>query len=273
MKIHLAIVLTAMALLTGCVSKEVPVIQKYIDTEIRSEPYQVTEQYEIKTPHITSLYTIDESELARFKLLQFNVPYPVHILLNKVGGGTVKWAIVGRRGYDLLRIYQFTVNDQDTNARVSIKFDNNESKSLCIQSISRENRAVQNGFQPLVGSAIESRLAGYHALQSSSTLFDDMLRDQWSTGYTDTRSQTCTSELKPEEIANPIEFSIDKLFKVEDWALISIRSPASVSYVWDSVQEGTRQVTKYRDIPYQVEKQRTVIVTKSVPFWETDSSK
>ena len=89
------------------------------------------------------------------------------------------------------------------------------------------------------------------------------------------------SEIVKEEdlsgLQHPIEFSFDEMFETDGWALIYITSlpfqtrcflTMSVDYVWDDVETGTREATKYRDVPVQVEKQRTVTETRQVPFWQ-----
>ncbi|MBM3120011.1 MAG: hypothetical protein FJ006_10795 [Chloroflexi bacterium] len=47
----------------------------------------------------------------------------------------------------------------------------------------------------------------------------------------------------------------------------------SVHLVWSDVVSEKRPVTKERQVPVQVEKQRTVMQTKKVPFWEAVSGK
>jgi len=282
MKPYLAIVVAVMTLLTACVSKEVPVIQKYSDTEIRSEPYQVTEQYDINTPNVTPVYTVSHTEVWS------SYPgIPVQMLFNKADDNTVKWAIVGIR-VNWVKQNQFSINEkanwgvesaeQQTpkNQRISVKFDK-DNVSMCIQTQGRADIAKQKGFEPLSNDNIRSiwtmpqRIKYYDLI--TMTGFKDMLDDQYSTGYIDTSTRVCNYDQKDSKMANPIEIPLDIMFKYEDWALLSINSPATVSYVWDNVTTGTHEVTKYRDVPYQVEKQRTVMLTKSVPFWEAGASK
>jgi len=78
-------------------------------------------------------------------------------------------------------------------------------------------------------------------------------------------------------LARPIESSFEEMFQKDGWGLVYITSlpwtiqcalDMSIEYVWDDVEVATRDVTKYRDVPVQVEKQRTVTETKKVPFWE-----
>lgn len=272
-----------MALLTACISKEIPTTQTYIDTEMSSEPYQVTEQYDINTPNVTPVYTVSDTEVWR------SYPgIPVQMLFNKADDNTIKWAIVGIR-VDSIKQNQFSINEQtkwgispikqqtQKNQRISIKF-NKDAVSMCIQIQGRADVAKQKGFQPLSDDNIRSawtivQRIHYYDLITTTHGLKDMLDDQYSTGYIDTSTRECTYDQKDSILANPIEIPLDIMFKYEDWALLSISSPATISYIWDSITTGTHEVTKYRDVPHQVQKQRTVMVTKSVPFWETFQTK
>jgi hypothetical protein len=51
--------------------------------------------------------------------------------------------------------------------------------------------------------------------------------------------------------------------------MVELQPVQEVKIAWcDNVTE-KKTVTKERQVPYQVEKQRTVTQTKKVPFWET----
>lgn len=80
---------------------------------------------------------------------------------------------------------------------------------------------------------------------------------------------TKLSEMKP-----PYEFPVDVMFQKGEWCLLMLqplsclKDTVMIDYVYDDVESHTQEITKYRQIPHQVEKQRTVMQTKKVPFWE-----
>ena len=78
------------------------------------------------------------------------------------------------------------------------------------------------------------------------------------------------SDTKLKNIDPPYDFPFDVMFQKGDWCLLEINATQSIQidYVWDSVEIRTGPVTRTRPVPYEVEKQRTVIQIKKVPFWE-----
>jgi hypothetical protein len=57
----------------------------------------------------------------------------------------------------------------------------------------------------------------------------------------------------------------------ETWQKAQMDPVRSVKLVWSDEIAEEKMVTKQRQIPYQVAKQRTVMQTKKVPFWEAIS--
>lgn len=95
------------------------------------------------------------------------------------------------------------------------------------------------------------------------------------------------TKLKDEDTKRPYELPLDVMFEKGDWCLVVLSfesyeissqgqvqwvvKPIHLNYVWDSVETGVKETTEYREIPIQVEKERTVTELKRVPFWEAGS--
>ena len=107
-------------------------------------------------------------------------------------------------------------------------------------------------------------------------LVKNVMADLLEAGYYGSHSQVVKEEGLG-SLAHPIEFSFDEMFQTDGWALICITSlpftihcslTMSIDYMWDDVEIGTREVTKYREVPVQVEKQRTVTNYEKISVWE-----
>lgn len=96
------------------------------------------------------------------------------------------------------------------------------------------------------------------------------------------------TKLKDEDIKRPYELPLDVMFEKGNWCLVVLSfesyemssqgqvqwvesKPVHLDYVWDSVETGVKEVTEYREVPTQVEKQRTITEFKKVPFWQAGS--
>lgn len=269
--IQASILLTAsLLMLAGCVTKGVPVTEKYYDTETRKEPYQTTEQYENRTPLSTEIYQIDCTKENSA------------LLLNTLDTSTIRWARM-TLGTDFPQISKIHLESVETNPRIRVVVEgcplvksqfkkyvdgqlvdvyDRETCGVCLYSGYRKSsdykllEVDQNSFTRRVQYAFPNI-----GLQ---TIDDALLMEALGIqGPPKCTEGPCT-----------VEFPISELFSSSSWALIWIYSgPSTAEYVWDNVTVGTREVTKYRDVPYQVEKERTVTKSVAVPFWEAVFSK
>jgi hypothetical protein len=273
-------------MLTSCTSKNVLVTENYTETEYRQEAFQSIEQYEIKTPTIVPLYAIDP------------LSGETTLLFKKQDDKTICWARM-TLGTDFPQIDRIVLKETEKNPRIVIKAD--AGRGACLYNRGRQSadfaliqynvtyieRQFVNPMYSYGVFNIENMPAcqgasGKSALnetfyvmykkgepaQSLSLEQADSVILNMSLGYGGVKSTSCFDS------PYNAEFTINDLFKYENWALLDIYSgPATVAYVWDTVQAGTREVTKYRDVPYQVEKQRIVTKSMDVPFWEAILSK
>lgn len=266
-------IIVCLAFSVSCMSKEVSVTEMYYETEYRQESYTTLEQHEIKTPHSTTLMRISEENFGQAYLFLFNLD----------DSGNVRWAQVNHRGFSGIK----TFNSESTgqNHRISVtgpkSCGNCEVGYFCY--VGRAPEAIAAGFMPIEGS-VEKKLttpqlkASYRSwIESQGGVFRYIHATEIA-GYLSEESNS--GIVTPESSGSDVEFVFDKMFSRDGWALICItpfekcRGNAgciltiSVSYVYDDVAVVTREVTKYQEVPVRVEKLRTVVQAKKVPFWE-----
>jgi hypothetical protein len=285
----LFVMVISLVFTVSCVSKEVPVTENYYETEYRTETYTTTEEYQIKTPHSTTIYQFDGYYNDLFVLLLFN----------KDSDGNIHWARVSP-GTSFPDIKTFKPELKGQNNRISIEVTGlygGNPLQVYLDS-GRDSEATKLGFKPLPLPNI-TRDVFKRALPLVPNFWIDSLIAWDAFGYGD--NNTIKSGVQVENIINyeikmpdgttekytttekSIEFLLDEMFLKEQWSLITImwEGPTSMlweghnpeinmvtNYIWDDVSLNTREVTKYRELPEQVEKQRTVMQTKKVPFWE-----
>jgi hypothetical protein len=250
------IMIICLVLSVSCVSKEVPVTETYYETEYRQEPYTTTESYEHKISH--------EGD----NLLSKSGGGETYIMLNRVGDRSIKWAIV-TASTQYASIRSLAIQPSGKNQRISVSLSESNPKKLlsAIMMNSRSPEGIKLGFKskplPANYAAMASNCQRAFPFMTSSQCEESVIGGAASQfGFTGSAKTVIN--------ASSADFLFDDLFNVSGWALIDIMSGSSysVDYVWDEVQMETKEVTKYRDIPVQVEKQRTVTETKKVPFWE-----
>jgi hypothetical protein len=261
----------------SCVSKDVLVTETYTETEQKQEPYTASEQYEIKTPHSTPLYKIE----------YIYQVFATFFLFNK-DGGTIRWSqFTPFNKFPAVNTLNLELKGQ--NHRISIVAPNRCGKAnlfACLYK-GRSQQSAWSGFRPADIEFIQP-----YILESSRwrTYHIDEIKSLVLAGYGDvTTTKRCVDNLG--ESSNSTDFPLDELFQNEQWALIEFGyvgyldqfafrrysdicfHNVSLDYVWDDIKTESRQVTKYRTVPVEVQRQRTVTKTLQVPFWEAIFSK
>jgi len=241
----LAALIILLILTISCVNKEVT--ETYYETENRQESYTTTEPYENLIPHK------GDNPLSK------NAGRTaVDILLNRTSDNNVRWAIVTASTQNPL-VRTFAIQQSGKNHRISVSLSEGYPNFVLATMLNRRSpEGVKLGFQakPLTPEQ-RAKISPFWTSAEDITVASQF---GFSGPGGDMTFPTSTG---------PGYFSFDDLFNTSGWALISIfyaSSAYSVDYVWDEVRVETKEVTKYRDIPAQVEKQRTVI--QKVPFWE-----
>ena len=314
--------ISLLAFVASCVTKECQVTQTYYETEMRQEAYTATEQYEIKTPHSATIFQIEDEYLTPHLLFLFNHD----------SDGTVRWssALTSSQQGKTFKPEPEGRNHRIclTAPRVSVASPEYATDQAVVVGLmtGRQQAAMALGFKPREPACPEAVFGRAFAIQLHPDLVRGLrmaresliatlegieyeiptYRARLLADYPDKQEvierlypvptnhvatvllDLCRvgyfgspSEIVKEEdlsaLQHPIEFSFDEMFDTDAWALIYITSlpfetrcylTMSIDYVWDDVEIGTREVTKYRDVPVQVEKQRTVTETRQVPFWE-----
>jgi hypothetical protein len=257
MKICVLFLLISLLVVTlSCVNKEVPITETYYETEYRQEPYTTTESYENKISH------------TGYNLLSQSGGGETYIMLNRVSDRNIKWAIVtASTQYPGVR--SLSIQPSGKNHRISVSLSETNPKKLLSATMSnnRSPEGTKLGFKP-------KPLPPYYSemVSNCQRAFPFMTSGQCEESVIGGAASQFgfTGSAKTVINASSADFLLDDLFNISGWALIDIMSGSSysVDYVWDEVQMETKEVTKYRDIPVQVQKQRTVMQTKAVPFWE-----
>lgn len=208
-------------------------------------------------------------------------------LFNMDNNGNIKWARVTCLGYSDIKTFKPESSGQNHRVSITGPKDCGCGKVGCDLMVGRTAEAIADEFRPPESSFVNKLETPKQAH------FRSWIRDQdplvqyifalESTGYL----SVCEHELVMLGDSNA-GFSFDKMFKKDGWALIEISprhemkgdvwSPCepncqltiSISYAYDNIGG---ESTKYREVPVQIQKQRTVTQTKKVPFWEAIFSK
>ncbi|MBC8274052.1 MAG: hypothetical protein H8E40_03695 [Chloroflexi bacterium] len=232
----------------SCVTKEYQVTQPYYETEMRQEAYTVTEEYETEVQHSNNIYQ------ARMQLARADLS---GLILHLEGDELIFWTCT------------------------SIDLDNwctRAYSSWCNPYRDKGDDAAQAAW-----NAKENAPEGRQPLTGQNGQITIQIENVGATGGISLYSLSLGTPLYKAHSylpiahtsSNQIQFSLDKAFTLGDYAMIVITCPefgafrlVSMDYIWDELEVTTREVTKYRDVPVQVEKQRTVTETRQVPFWE-----
>lgn len=291
LNLFLSVIMVACLIFSvSCISKQVEVTETYYETEIKREPYMTTEEYEIKMPHSTTLYKAGGSYSGEI----------VYLLFNKDTDGNIRWASVSP-GNEFPLVKTFKPEPKGQNHRISVVVMESQSDCPLVAylSVDRDPEAQKLGFNPIEGVSkalsevypwlhgnelqfLTSSMAFGYVRQNTNTLAMTGLQKGNVTEYCVRMPDGTVTVYKVE--GPLVEFPFEDMFQRDQWAFIQVFGNkvddsgkvlsdnclfnVSVDYVWDDVSIGTREVTKYRESPIQVEKQRTVTQTKKVPFWE-----
>jgi len=272
---------------TSCVSKDVEVIETYLETEYSKEPYTVLEQIGVKIPNSTPLMEVNiEPVIYNNRTWSNNFA----LLFNKDRNGTIFFAPV-----DIWLISQaksFGPPKGEHNHRISVNVIDMRCKPQTVYDgviallSGRDPKAIEGGFKPLEPTT--SRISSIPAGIDQDFLKRSYLK-RFTMMYPSYRLETAgyghmASTSRVSRIVEPVpylaEFPFEEMFQRDGWALIEISIgrdcsllTASINYVYDRIETSMREVTKYREVPYQVEKQRTITKTEKIPFWEAILSK
>lgn len=231
----ISIMIISIVFIVSCVSKEVPVTEIYSETAYRTETYTTTENVGINLKG----GTIDLTPI-----IEWQAP-----LYFKTGGGGIENTFY--KGYRIeprphsritievsiaagyIGVYDLTGIGQITTKDMSI------GQSCWIDQTTGEiHYGWLNNLNDLISDSKRTLYAQYMGRQSEIT-FD----------------------------AN----------EIDEFAILTntlIKSTIqSVKLTWPDQSVEEREVTRTRPVPYEVEKQRTVMQTKKVPFWEAIFSK
>jgi hypothetical protein len=260
----------------SCVSKEVPITETYYETEYKTESY-------------TEIVKEGEDELKPeihwdCELMQILEQHP------ELCDGSETFQGVWYLGYKLPKHSSSKVIIQtwDNSSRNRMVSANNVTtagytikppicKSLYTTYISPGTQGYKEWRSPNV-FPYEERAFNEWLGQFNTKIPDSELGSQFSCTCPTIRG--CVDDKKLEYqfdttgvnsleiIIAGKEFSIDYFGNISFPETIGIAGPIkSIKLYWSD------EVTKQRQVPYQVEKQRTVMQTKQVPFWEAIFSK
>lgn len=266
----LSLLLTILpVLILSCVTKETPATETYQETEYQQETYTATEEYEVKTPYSSNLFHM-EKEVDSETLL---------FLFNKGKDGNIRWTQWTPFGSTAVNTFEPKTAGQNhriaiTGTQYKAPLKEKRSEVTVELFIGRDPAAIAKDFNALNAAPKGMSEQIFRlVLMDHPELLDGVAIQ--AAGYVG----STTARDDPIGTAG-IEYSFDEMFARDGWAMVAVDAvearcifTLSVDYVWDDVKIETRQVTKSREIPIQVQKERTVIKTQKVPFWEALFSK
>jgi hypothetical protein len=228
----------------SCVSKEMPVTETYYETEYRTESYTTTEDAVINIKEgVTDLVPTKQWWENWFIDIDNYRITPYRGILTKY---TTKYY-----GYDLRQ--------------------NQHSKSQ-----------IKITCQPPV--AIYGSLAIFDLSDTGQVSSYAMGQGEWGEEEQENIFGTLRSWCAPENLLNTCVIGNKTGYvgyfdseNIEQFAIVlsymslaayASIEPPSVQLIWADQTIEKKTVTKERQVPYQVERQRTVTQTKKVPFWE-----
>jgi len=239
----LFVVVISLVFTISCVSKEVPVSETYYETAYRTETYATTEDIvtfqkcgeDFINPKVEWCAPDLHPSIAYFGC---QIPYHTsnHIIITLNDSSYLNYSTTA---------YDIEEQIGPPPARAVVGFGNWEYES------GSEDFPWSHELKDWLAVA-NSKLASAKKLGSwSSTIWSTTMRPKKNT-------------------LNQLELDFNG---AKDLAIVSfmveLQPVQEVKIAWcDNVTE-KKTVTKERQVPYQVEKQRTVTQTKKVPFWET----
>ena len=219
----------------SCVSKEVPVTETYYETEYRTEPYTTTEDVVIDKvcgDEILSTIIGSESEFT-----------PRPCIWSQASSGLASYYEYKIPQHDISRI-EVTLPEEMTPTGRSISiYDVSKAK----QSHKWEDAREIGKLEGVTYELLQQFLVATHPEQR---------KELW------------------QSMANPprqLEFNSENITNLAILCCFCNDSTGpiqTVRLIWcDEITE-RKMVTKEKQVPYEAEKQRTVMQTKKVPFWE-----
>jgi hypothetical protein len=233
--LFLAFVLASALLATSCVTRQVPVVETYSETEYKTE-YR-------SEPYTQTINTVISSKEGRTYLNPQTKWYTDVLLAGFTGEG-------GTYYYDYVIMSSHSKNQVQINLSSNVKYDTGEIRVYSIGPIPPRPSSFKRFFyQP---SEIEW-LNNLNTVLSTAPLLGQV---QLGSGA-------------PSQIVFDAGGITEFGIFATTWDAHAI---LSVKLVWTDEVIETKTVTEERQVPYQVpyqvEKQRTVYKTETVPFWK-----
>jgi hypothetical protein len=302
------VVLISLIFAVSCVTKEVPVTEVYYETEYKAEEYRTTEQYELKTPHATPLFHITRATYSPFILFNMGRDGALYWAeLERGQASLVKKLHLEPTGQN----HRISVTEPLCWVTICRDRDQNASTNgfkPTYQVIFPSStmtiifpKYMWAGTPAALAFGDPSMVKEWTKNQKDSAMIDlqrDIQKGDVIPGFPSAAQRygaipmefgfdvskdaidvcdilNLPKETKLKDIEPPYDFPLEVMFQKGEWCLLEVSATEmiSIDYIWDSVENRTREATKTRQVPYQVEKQRTVMQTKKVPFWEVVFSK
>lgn len=244
----------------SCITKEIPVTEVYVEIEYQPETYTSTEEYEVKTTKSSNLFQMQrevESDTFLF-------------LFNRDKNGNIRWSPWTLSGGTEVNTFAPMTTGQ--NHRIAITGTNRNGVTVALY-IGRDPAAIAKDFGAL----------NVTPKPTSERVFKLVLmtHPELSPGYEMQAAGYQVPRTRHDPMgAAGVEYFFDEMFARDGWAMVEVNAynancylTLSIDYLWDDVKIMTGEVTKTREVATEVQKERTVIKTQKVPFWEVLFSK
>ena len=243
LSLFLGILIISLAISSSCVTREVPVTETYYETEYKTETYTETENVVVKTDEGEEyLNTVDKWQTNLYFL----------------PGGASPGKLAFPSVYELTYYYGYAITTaKHSRSRVEINFYSTALKQ------EGEIRVVDLTGVGQIPHKPEPPMGKF-------------ITETWAKKWLDDLNVVVTN---PERILGDIQTGAETNNQitfdaagVTDFAIFANTwnqyTVKSVKLIWADDTIEPRTVTKERQVPVQVEKQRTVVTTEKVPIWE-----
>lgn len=277
----------------SCVSKELPVTETYYETQYKTENYTETVDTVVSTKEGEAYLTPTTVWAAGFPLEKVGFNYygfeisasqhsKNYIKVTFLGNLSVQDVKSGIIAYELTSMHQIPAPPaQDVWSKnapeIKTWFSNFIDSKHKLPVI--ETQAKNRNNAELLFTIDED----IQYIQDTIQIDSDPAVRNWDTGQLTQVGEALGLDVQPShfEVSSVgyvraghgnettyIIFDVTGLKEfaiLDDWLMYPI---SAFQLLWTDEVMGTKTVTKERQAPYQVEKQRTVMQTKKVPFWE-----
>jgi len=251
----LFVAVTSIVFTVSCVGKEVPVTETYYETEYRTEQYTDVEKVVTVVKGEDDLKSDKDWLLEDVGLWYHSYELPQHNTAQLVLDlpsrdspySSFRYTSFDVYVYDMTKVGHLPAWDMPVPHCIQYYYVTDPKVTWLDCNLTEEGRAQFEVWADSIDSKLESATLVSEVARGSASSWKD---PPYIYNVTGIKTLAIIVETKDSGKLQAYPFS------------------RSTKLVWSDVITEEKAVTKERQVPYQVEKQRTVMQTKKVPFWE-----